>query len=270
MGNNCKSFDKLSNRFGYHVERTHYKTRDHYKHKICELSVAIPHDVACTKVQPSCTSELGRKGISCPTQDVQNAELVRICSKNRPVGVSDVNWERLLSSVCFEYSWNDVKGEFDTSAGMVTAIWATPSPRSPSRSSENANMGTWMDKTSRRSSSSTNYSSVEFAGRYVFPSDYPKARSPSQSSVSAQSVYRGQSERSYAKCFIEDSSESDLGTTCDLECKSSYTFRLGDLPGKSSEDYKSYDENKIYSKSSNEHKISPNVYSTFTVPDINL
>jgi len=148
---------------------------------------------------------------------------------------------------------------------MKTAIWTTPSPLSPSRSSVNAN--------SRRSSCDSEYSSVEFAGRFILPymqNDKSKALSSSLSSLSGQSQSRGQSERPHAKCFIEDSSDTDLGTLCDEEFKSGYIYRLGDLPCKSCEDYMSFDENKISSKASSEKKISPCGNSTFTDPGVSL
>jgi len=266
MGNNCKSFEKMSHSYESHFERTHYKSGNHYKPNLSELCIELPRDVTCAEAQRFSTSELDSTGTYCPPFDMRTAELVRICLRNRPAGVSDVDWERFLSSVCFEYSQNDAKCGFDTSAGIKTAIWATPSPRSPSRS--NANMN------SRRSScGDSEYSSVEFAGRYVLPymhNDKTNALSSSLSSMSGQSQSRGQSERSHAKCFVEDSSDTDLGSVCDEDFNSGYTYRLGDLPCKSCEDYKSFDENKISSKASSEKKISPCGNSTFTDPGVSL
>jgi len=289
MGNNCKAFEKLSNRSECYPKRIQFQTGDHFKHKINELRIELPHDMAWTKASCLSTSELGSKGIRYPPLDVRTEELVRICLKNRPAGVSDDNWERFLSSVCFEYSkndvkgsldtsagmkaaiWetpsplslyvqNDVKGDMDTSAGLKTAIWATPSPRSQTRSIAN----TIMDKASQRSSSVTNYSSVELAGRFVFPDKESddSTDSSSLSSLSAWTLSRCGSERSYAKFISEDYSDSDLGTICNEKLKSRYRYRLGDLAWKSCEDSSSCNENKISSKANSQNMISFNANST--------
>jgi len=123
MGNNCKSVDEPREFVEPNFERILYKTVEYNQNNIAELL----HKVVGTKA----------KGFSTENGDTKKrpplmsmTEFIRICSRNRPAGISDINWDRFVSSICLECSWIDVQGEVDRRAQVEDE---TSSSRSQNR-----------------------------------------------------------------------------------------------------------------------------------------
>jgi len=106
---------------------------DNNQHKIAELL----DDVVCPKVEPITNLQLGDTEINAShLHNMSIPELVRICSRNRPAGISETNSEKIVSSICLEYSKINDQRDLDREAQLKTAT--TPSTRCLSRSSVNA------------------------------------------------------------------------------------------------------------------------------------
>jgi len=185
-----------------------------------------------------------------PSTRMSIPEFLRICSQNRPAGVSDDNWQRFLYSICSEYFkvgfHGDLSSKIQAKSGNIDARL----PCSPSRSSINAVMELSMQEASPRMSHSSSVSIVEFAGRFALPDNAEY----NQSDAEFTSIWFQDTECS---SFHEPKSTSErclneFMTTCINGAesykvwKSKYTaLCLGDISSGSSEENLFCEENKL-------------------------
>jgi len=108
MGNHCNLLEKHSNVVEAHIDRILYKTVDNNPHNIAELT----HEVVDSKAKCFSTMDEGDTK-KCHPPLMPMTQFIKICSRNRPVGISDISWDRFLSSICLECPWIDVLGEVE-------------------------------------------------------------------------------------------------------------------------------------------------------------
>jgi len=230
MGNSCKSSGKLEHNFEPFVERISYKTADSKKHNNTEhLQNAVR-----SEENPLSTSYNMVATEECPSPLLMPMpEFIKICTSNRPAGISDNEWYRFVSTISFECFWIDVQGEVDKKVRVNTPMLGSSTSDLVSNS---------IEQDSGRSTHSKDDSSLEFAGHFVFTNidGYQSdAESTSQWSLTKQSR-----SSPCEKYYTEICNDDEIRSNYDKELKLS-TFRLGDIELNASEDNSSYDENKI-------------------------
>jgi len=255
MGNNCKSPGKPSNFVELHFERILYKPVDNNQHNIAEL----PHKVVGTKAKRFSTSEYGTK--KCPHQLMPITEFIKICSRNRPAGISDISWDRFVSSVYLECCQIDVQGEVDK-RGQVEA--------ENSLSCLGYRLGKhklMVEGGSGRSTPNFSDSSVEFIGKFLFPiddsdkwdvdtvnsdvdTDKSDVVSNSLSSLSVVSLSPYRPDRLFAKYYRDLAGDEKVPSAYDKQLDLKYAFSLGDIQRNSCESERWQTENKIPSTAS--------------------
>jgi len=185
-----------------------------------------------------------------PTIKMSISEFLRICSHNRPVGVSDDNWQQFLNSTCSEYFNVSLNGDLRSKIRAKSLNITVPVTNSPSRSSIDAVMRLSMQEGNLRLSHSSSASIVEFAGRCALPDN----AECNQSDAESTSIWVRDTECS---SFYDPKSTSvkcheDFVSTCDGGAESYKVWKskctalcLGDVPSGSYEENLFYDENKI-------------------------
>jgi len=184
-----------------------------------------------------------------PTTQMSISEFVRICTQNRPEGVSDDNWRRFLYSICSEYFRDGLDGDFSTKAKTKSENIAVPVSRSPSRSSIDAVIGVSMEETTPRLSPCTSVSIAEFAGRFEFPD----IANCNLSDAESTSIWLQDAECSsfseHRTSFVSPNqfvSADEVGAeSCNVLKYKCTALCLGDLPSESYEENLFYNENKI-------------------------
>jgi len=226
MGNNCKSVDKPS-KFGEpRIERILYKTGDNNQRNIAELL----HKVVGSKPKRFLVGNCDATKSPPPLMPMM--EFMKICSRNRPAGISDSSWDRFVSTICLECFWIDVYGEVDK-RGQVkaeTSSWSS-SYRLGKKDFK-------VEEVSRSSTPTVSDLSVEFAGKYILPDDdtdrsdvdYDESDvvSKSLSSLSALSTYCP--DRSFAKYDSDLTSDEKVPNGYDKQFNLKYALSLGDIP----------------------------------------
>jgi len=247
MGNNCKSVDEPSKFREPHFGRIIYKAADNNQHNIAGLL----QKVVGTKAKHFSTdSGDTKKG---PPSLMPMTEFIKICSRNRPAGISDISWDRFVSSVCLECFWIDVQGEVDKRAQIEAE---TSSSGSPYRLGKKY----LMEEVSGTSTPTASDLSVEFAGKYIFPDadtdksniDYDESDvvSHSLSSLSDLSFPKDRADRLFAKYDGDLTNDEKVTSGYDKQFDLKYAVSLGDIKCNSVEGKKWYTENKISSKGS--------------------
>jgi len=249
MGNNCKSVDKPRMFFEPNFERIFYKTVNNQRNMAERL-----HKVVGTKAKRFSMSDY-EDTKKCPPPLMPMTEFIKICSRNRPAGISDMSWDRFVYSLCLECSWIDVQGEVDK-RGQLEA--------GNSLSSLGYRLGKHKlisEEVSGRSTPTFSDSSVEFAGKFLLPignsdkSDDDTVKSDvltyksnvvsnSLSSLSALSLSMYRPDRSFAK-YYSDLSTDEASCGCDKQSNLKYGLSLGELTCNSFESRKLQTENKI-------------------------
>jgi len=185
-----------------------------------------------------------------PTIKMSISEFLRICSHNRPLGVSDDNWQQFLNSTCSEYFNVGFNGDLSSKIQAKSVNITAPVPNSPSRSSIDAVMDLSMQEASLRWSHSSSASIVEFAGQFALPRNAEFNQSDAESTsiwvhdTESSSVYDPKS--TSLQCQNEFVSTCDVGTeSCNIWKSKSTALCLGDVPSGSYEESSFNDENKI-------------------------
>jgi len=253
MGNACKSSGKLENDFKCFVERTSYKTADSIQHNHAEHQ----QNVVRSEVNPLPTSYIQGGREECPSPLLRPmSEFINICTRNRPAGVSDIEWDRFVSTICFECFWIDLQIEMDKKVQVNTPMLATPTRCPTVLSSTKDLMSNSMKEVSGSSTHSEDDLSVDFAARFtVADSLKSDAESTSRWSLRLQSR-----SKPYAKYYGEICKDDEVRSKNDKELNLSL-FSLGDVEFIASEDNGS---------SYHENKISSNVTSTSTDPEFGV
>jgi len=185
-----------------------------------------------------------------PTIKMSISEFLRICSQNRPVGVSDDNWQQFLNSTCSEYFNVGFNVDLSSKIQAKYVNITVPVPKSPSRSSIDAVMDLSMQKASPRLSHSSSVSIVEFAGRFALPDNAEY----NQSDAESTSIWVQDTECSsfYDPKSTSLTFQNEFVSTCDVGAESYKFWKskctalcLGDVPSGSYEESSFYDENKI-------------------------
>jgi len=246
MGNNCKSVNTPSKVVEPHNERILFKNTDNNQRRTELLKKFVR-----TKAKRFSTSQNRDAKKYPPPPLMPMTEFIKICSRNRPAGIPDIVWDRLVSSICLECFWIDVQGEADKRGQMK----AEPSS---SRSSH------WVAKKDSmleegRSTPTASDSIVEFAEKFVFTdvdNDKSDVVSKSLSSLSALSLSMYHPDRSFAihhSDFSSDDSSSDEKTSWgyDKKLDLKYALSLGDLQCNSVEGKRWHDADQISSKETN-------------------
>jgi len=185
-----------------------------------------------------------------PTIKMSISEFLRICSQNRPSGVSDDNWQQFLNSTCSEYFNVGSNGDLGSKIQAKSVNITVPVTNSPSRSSIDAVMDLSMQEASLRLSHSSSVSIVEFAGRFALPHNAEY----NQSDAESTSIWVHDTECS-SFCDPKSTSlkcQNEFVSTCDVGAESYKVWKskctalcLGDVPSGSYEESSFYDENKI-------------------------
>jgi len=115
MGNYCKSYGNLSKCYDEESKRVWFKSAQKNQNKIA---------ISQNAFRPTATTvQLGDIHIGTPLSDkVSLPEFIRICSRNRPAGISDSNWETFVLSLSFDCFHNNVQKESDKEAWLEATI----------------------------------------------------------------------------------------------------------------------------------------------------
>jgi len=248
MGNYCKTFGQPNHKSSQlHTERLSDREMDD-KFQKSKFRKSVARRVIFKGVSKAqLGGEMKKVDITTP---ILISELVRICSRNRPEGVSDDNWQRFLSFTCSEYFNFGINGEFDSQAKVKSENFSVPVPRSSSRSSVDAVMDMFIEEGTPSSSLSTSVSIAEFAGRFALP-DVTECN---QSDAESSSIWLQDTECSYlcehrslsVRSHDYLVSADEVGAESYKGLNSKFTaICLGDLPSGSCEENLFYDENKI-------------------------
>lgn len=189
-------------------------------------------------------------------------EFISIVSQNRPVGISDEDWERFVSSVTLEFFGFGIHNE----QGKVTLVenskFAMSAPNSPSLFSIDAVMGMSTKEYTPTLSETGTVSSAAFAGRFVLPDisdDDCSADSTSVWSLNSESPSLSQVNWASVRCLKQFSGADEVRADSDIVLSSRCTtLCLKDLPSNS------YEENLF----NNENKMSTPTRSPITDDEI--
>jgi len=245
MGNSFKS-GRLEHDFEPFVERVSYKTADSYKHNNTEHL----HNVLSEEKPLSTSTSYNMVGTEkWPSQLLMPIpEFIKICTRNRPAGISDNEWDRFVSTICFECFWIDFRGEVDKKVRVNTPMLGFSTSDLVSNSSE---------QVSGRSTDNKDNSSLEFAGHFVFTDidgDISDAESTSRWSLGVQSC-----SNPCPKYYTEICNDDEVRSNYDKELKL-IAFSLRDVASNASDDNTSYNENKITPELSVADKVQINVW----------
>lgn len=183
------------------------------------------------------------------TLHVPLPEFIRIVSQNRPVGISDEDWERYVSSVTLEFFRFGINLEQETGTLMKNSKFAISAPNSPTLSSIDAVFGMSTKEYTPDLSETGTVSSAEFAGRYVLPdiSDHERsAGSTSVWSLNSEAKSLSQLNWSSVRCLKKLSGADEVRADSDIVLNSRCTtLCLKDLPSNSYEENLFYNENEM-------------------------
>jgi len=243
------------------LQQANYKSSQHNAERVSYQPMAKNFEKTnfwkskgrCANIYDSYMTQLGdeMEKVALTTQ-MSISEFLRICSQNRPVGVSDDNWQQFLNSTCSDYFKVGFNGDLSGRRQTKSLNTIVSVPNSPSRSSIDAVMGLSMPEDTPRLSHSSSVSIFEFAGRFALPDNAEY----NQSDAESTSVWLQDTEDSSfydpnstsLKCQDEFVSTGDVGAGADSDkvWKSNRTaLCLGDVPSGSYEESLFYDENKI-------------------------
>jgi len=170
--------------------------------------------------------------ISVPYSGMSPLELIRICSRNRPAGISDSNWETFLLSLSFDCFDINFQSKLDREVPMEAT--STISLLGSSRSSVNAVIEISVNEDFQSWTSSADATTGEFAARLELPledSDNYDAKSISLGDVQIPSTPNSISSWSSATCIGGLVGGHIPKLKCDLRSNLRYTtLTLGDLP----------------------------------------
>jgi len=243
MGNYCRypgETNKCSSR--RHRERICWKTKDNTWRNIAQLernlTTQVNDEGITTMNLGGKINEIGR------TLQVSMPEFVSINPENRPVGLSDEDWERFVSSTTFDFlRWD--QDELEKEALMRNTKFGMSVPSS--LSSVDALMGMSMKDCTPTLSGSETVSSVEFAGRFVLPDFYDDDTcSTSVWSLNTESSSLSQQNWASVRCLKEfsgtDEVRGESNTVLNSRCT---TLCLKDIPSNSYEENLFSEEDNI-------------------------
>jgi len=246
MGNHCRYLGESSNNGSRrHKEPICWKTRDHDWRNIAQSA----HNVT-TQVNVAGILNRGENinGIA-HSLHVPVPEFISIVSQNRPVGISDQDWERFVSSITLGFCKYSIHNEQEKGAFVKNSRYAMSTPNSPSLSSIDAVVGRSMIECTPTLSETESVSSAEFAGRYILPdsSDHEcSTSSTSMWSLNAESKSLSQLNWATARCLKQFSGADEVRAKSERDLKSRCTtLCLKDMPSNSYEENLFYDEDKM-------------------------
>jgi len=236
MGNFCKT-----------VGQPNYKSSQYNNKRVNHEAMEDPD------FKDFCAEKLKAKVKKVATKNrISASEFLRICSQNRPKGVSDDSWYMFLCSISPKYFNRGLVDEFDSWGGTKSENFAVPVRRSPSRCSTDAVMNlSIIEEATPRSSISSCISFAQFATRLEL-SEFVKCEKSDEESTSiwlqgtecsSFPEHRSSSVRS-GNDFV---SVDDVGAeSCTVWNSNCTALCLGDLPSGSAEDNLNGGENKIF------------------------
>jgi hypothetical protein len=176
-------------------------------------------------------------------------EFINIVSKNRPLGISDEDWERYVSSVTMEFFKFGNHDEQEKEMLMKNLKFAMSAPNSPSLSSIDAVLGMSSKECTPSLSEIGTVSSAQFAGRFVLPdsSDHESsAGSTSVWSLNSESTSLSKKNWASVRCLkqVSDADEDRVDSDMVLNSRCT-TLCLKDFPSNSYEENLFYNENKM-------------------------
>jgi len=166
MGNQCKAIRDGSVDISNPGERICYKSLDTKWRKIFQRwhNGAIPTTVN-NVTAPLCWKE----EIVDDTSHVRIQDYVSMCTRNRPPGVSNEDWEWYISSSCQEIFKLQVQDDFYKTPLVKSDSFSSLGTYSHSQTSVHAVLGLSWEESEQSSVETLSVSSVEFAGRFVLP-----------------------------------------------------------------------------------------------------
>jgi len=143
----------------------------------------------------------------------------------------------------------DIQDELEKGGLMKNSKFEMCVPGSPSLSSIDTVMGTSMKECTPTLSETDNVSSVEYAGRFVFPDIYDDEFNTSSKSVwslETESTSLSQPNWASVRCLKEFSDAGGVRAESDIALTSKFTkLCLKDLPSNSYDENLFYEENKM-------------------------
>jgi len=246
MGNSCKSLGKLKHDFEPFVDRISHKTAESTKHNNTEDL----HNGVRSEENPLSKSYNMIGTGECPSHllmPMPMPEFIKICTRNRPAGISDNEWDMFVSTISFECFWINVQGEVDKKVWVNTPMLGSSTSDLVSNS---------IEQVSGRSTYSKDDSSLECAGHFVLTDigDTSDAESTSRWDLGVQSC-----SSQCAKYYTEICNDDEVRSNYDKELKL-IAFSLRDVASNASDDNTSYNENKITPELSVADKVQINVW----------
>jgi len=245
MGNYyCKSFESRRKCSDVELERIWYKAVQKKQNKMAKsLSYALrPRAKPTTSLLP------GNTDVStAASNEMSVAEFKSICSRNRPAGISESNWEKFLLSCSLEWFQINDNREAQFEAASTTSL------QKPLGGGVDTGTDTTENEDSQSLISYVN-STAEYARGLEFPSegsDNYTAELISLECLSTPSTLDSLSTLSSAKCLGEFPPRDVPEMKFDLKSNLRYTtISLGDLRCNSNGKYLSDSENKASTTSS--------------------
>jgi len=247
MGNYCRYLGESSNNSSRRPrKRICYQSRDNTWRNIAQVGRNLTTQVDAEGIT---TSDLeGKINEIAHTLHVPLPEFISTVSQYRPVGISDEDWERFVSSVTLEF-FSFGHNEQEKGTLVEKSKFAISASNSPSLASIDAVMGMSTKEYTPTLSDTESVSSAAFAGRFVLPdiSDHEcSTGSTSVWSLNSESSSLSQLNPASVRCLkqftgvdeVRAHSEELLNSRCTTLC-------LKDLPSNSYEENLFYYEDKM-------------------------
>jgi len=262
MGNYCRYLGESSNDSSRRPrKRICWQSRDDTWRNIAQVGHNVTTQV---NVEGITTLDLGGKTNEIAhTLHVPLPEFISTVSQYRPVGISDADWEKFVSSVTLEFFKFGIHNEKEKGTLMEKSKYQISASNSPSLSSIDAVMGMSTTEYTPTLSETESVSSAAFAGRFVLPDISDHASSTGSTSVwslNSESPSLSQLNRASVRCLKQftgvDEVRADSDIVLNARCT---TLCLKDLPSNSYEENLFYYEDKMSTPSHRQvtdHEIS--------------